>query len=240
MKKLYLFLLLAVSMVASTNAQTTVNDANAQVRTVGSFSGLSVATGIKVYVTQSAKEAVAVSASSAAYRDNIITEVVDGVLKIYYKKDAKDKTVVKGNMHLKAYVSVSTLTSLRVSSGANVETTSKLSVGDMNIDISSGANVKAALSGGNIKISQSSGAVSKFSGSAKKLTVSAESGSNFGDDDFAADVCVADASSGASIEVTVNKELSASASSGGDIRYSGNPSVVKSEKSSGGSIKKAK
>jgi len=239
MKKLALFLLLAISIVV-VHAQTTVNDANAQVRTVSTFSGLSVATGIKVYLTQSEKEAVAVSASNTAYRDNIITEVVDGVLKIYYKKGSNNKNIVKGSMQLQAYVSVSTLTSLKVSSGANVETTSKLTVGDLDVNLSSGANVKAALSGANIKVSQSSGAVSKFSGSAKKLVVSAESGSNFGDDGFSADVCDADASSGSSIDVTVNKELSASASSGGNIRYSGSPVVKKSAKSSGGSIKNVK
>ncbi|MBN9296612.1 MAG: DUF2807 domain-containing protein [Filimonas sp.] len=240
MKKLFLFLLLSLSVAGSVSAQTTINDANAEVRSVGAFTGLSVATGIKVYVTQSSSEAVAISASTKEYRDKIVTEVVNGVLKIYYKSDWKGNTNIKNSMQLKAYVSVKTLNILRASSGSNLEVKDKLSVGDIDIDISSGANVRVALSAGNVKVRQGSGAVSKFSGNAKSLDIAVNSGANFDGEGFAVDVCDADASSGGRIDISVNKELSASASSGGDIRYSGSATIKKVSNSSGGSIKKAK
>ncbi len=42
----------------------------------------------------------------------------------------------------------------------------------------------------------------------------------------------------ADIEITVNKELQAEASSGGDVNYKGNASITNVSNSSGGRIKK--
>ena len=67
MKQLFI-LFLFISGLVSANAQETqhlVKDANAQQRSVGSFTGIQVSGAIDVYVTQSKESAVAVSAASA-------------------------------------------------------------------------------------------------------------------------------------------------------------------------------
>ena len=67
MKKTFLFLSLFVGLITTSFAQRTINDANAEKRTVGSFHGIEVATGIELTLTKGDNEEVAVSAS---FQDN--------------------------------------------------------------------------------------------------------------------------------------------------------------------------
>ncbi|MNE25260.1 hypothetical protein D3C80_1185830 [compost metagenome] len=76
----------------------------------------------------------------------------------------------------------------------------------------------------------------KLRGSAKSLNVKSSSGSDISAYDLTAEVCVANASSGSDIEVTVTKQLTAHASSGGDVNYKGNPQNVVKNESSGGDV----
>ena len=77
MKKLFsvLAILLSVSVVAQTKQQ----------RNIGSFTGISAATGIQVEITQGNDETVFVSASDDVYAEKIKTVIENGLLKIYYE-----------------------------------------------------------------------------------------------------------------------------------------------------------
>src|SRR5688572_24294295 len=108
MKRIFLSLLFAAGFSGILFAQKTINDANAEKRNVGSFHGVEVATGIKLVLTQGNAEEVAVSASTTEYRDNIITKVENGILKIHYNYELKINRN-KEKKELKAYVSYKTL-----------------------------------------------------------------------------------------------------------------------------------
>src|SRR5690606_8606566 len=82
MRKLSSILLL-MFMSAGLLAQTTISDNNARERSVGSFHGVKVSTGIELLLQQGDKEAVAVSCSNPEYTDRIKTVVDKGVLKIF-------------------------------------------------------------------------------------------------------------------------------------------------------------
>src|SRR5262249_27803009 len=94
-------LLVGLSLAAI--AQKTINDPNAEKRSVSSFHGVEVSGGIDLYLTQG-DEAVAVSASEAKFRDRIRTEVKNGVLKIWVETGSGFH-LDWGNRKLKAYVS---------------------------------------------------------------------------------------------------------------------------------------
>ena len=74
--------LFAIMIISAVHAQNLVYDANAQVRKAGSFHGVSVGSGIVLYLSQGKEQAVAVSAEEEKYTERIITEVKDGILKI--------------------------------------------------------------------------------------------------------------------------------------------------------------
>ena len=83
MQKIAVVVLIAAGLfMGNVQAQNLVYDSNAKVRNVGNFNGVSVASGIKLYLSQGKEQAVAVSAENEEYTERIITEVKDGILKI--------------------------------------------------------------------------------------------------------------------------------------------------------------
>ena len=236
MKKLFILpLLLLIAFVG--NAQKTINDPNAQVRTVGSFHSIKVSGGIDLYLSSGA-EAVAVSAREVEFRDRIKVEVENGVLKIGYEwKDMKGM-VWSNNKGLKAYVSYKTLNLLSASGGSDVQVDGAIKTQDLVLNVSGGSDFKGAVETQTLRINASGGSDVNVSGKTSSVKIDASGGSDFNGYSLEADTCVADASGGSDIHITVNKELKADASGGSDVLYRGSASNINSNKSGGGSVKK--
>ncbi len=238
MKKL-LFCLLTFLTVAVFAQETRINDANAVSRTIsGTFNAISVSSGIDLYITQGNEELLAVSASEQKYLDRLKTEVVNGTLKIYYNN--KGVTWKSGEKkYLKAYVSFKTLVKLNASAGSEVSVNGNINTEKFDLNVSSGAVFTGAIQVKELYTDLSSGAAVKISGKADKLDVDVSSGAEFKGYDLVVDYCSASASSGAGVHVTINKELSAHASSGADIRYKGTALIRDIKVSGGAAVKKA-
>ncbi len=234
MKK-FLCLLLLTGFITTASAQKTINDANAQKRNVSGFHAIEVSGGIDLYLSQG-DEAVAVSAAKDEYREKIITEVKDGVLKIYFEW----KNNLKFNWDsrkLKAYVSFKNLDGLEASGGSDIIVDGTIKTTKLNMEISGGSDFKGKVETDELKVNASGGSDVSISGKAARLTIDANGGSDFNGYDFASDICNVEASGGSDVEITVNKELSANASGGSDIHYKGT-GLIRDIKTGGGSIKK--
>lgn len=210
-----------------------INDPNAQKRTVGEFHGVAVHSGIDLYLSQGGDEAVAVSASDPGDRGRIVTEVKDGILQIYIE----DHGFHWGwhDRKLRAYVSCKMLDELRASGGSDVYIDGAVKADVLQVELSGGSDLHGAFQVGTLTVGQSGGADSFVSGTAGKLDVHVSGGSDFHGYDLSVDHCMARASGGADVYVTVNKALDASASGGSDIHYRGNGAVTESH-SGGGSV----
>jgi hypothetical protein len=237
MKKIILAISSIFLLSAAIAQDKVVNDPNAQVRSVSSFHGIRVSTGIHLSLTQGNEEKVVVSAESKDSRDRIVTEVVNGVLKIYFDNKNWDWSDHK-NRNLRAYVSCKMLDELRASSGSHVEVDGTIQSGTLVLDFSSGASFKGNVAAKDIHVDASSGSHSMISGTANEVKASTSSGSHIDASSLVTNECDADASSGGHIEVKVNKSLSASASSGGHIDYTGDASIKSINTSSGGRVSK--
>ena len=236
--KQIMFFLLASTIVANAFAQDKIiSDANAQQRNVGSFHGIKIRNGISLIIKQGNEDGVVVSASEDKYRDRIKTEVVDGILKIFYDVNLL-KDLQKTNKHLRAYVSVKKLDKLHASEGANVQIESTLTTSNIDLDFASGAKFEGRVEAAAVTLDQSSGASCRISGKAESLDIDADSGAHFYGYGFSTAKCNASASTGSKVEITVEKELSADAHSGGDISYKGGGSVIKVSTNAGGRVKK--
>jgi len=240
MKKLLFLVLSLISLGSFAQESKVINDANAVTRNVsGSFTGISISSGIEVYLTQGNEESVAVSASEQKYLDRLVTEVVNGTLKIYF--DNKGMTWrSNGKAKLKAYVSFKALEKLNVSAGSDVTVNGSIKTDKLDLQVSSGADFTGAINAKELMAEVNSGAEAKLSGSADKFTVNVSSGASFKGYDLVTDYCDASASSGGDVHVTINKELVAKASSGGDIQYKGTGLIRDIKTSSGGGVKKVK
>ncbi|MDB5197532.1 MAG: hypothetical protein JWP88_1903 [Flaviaesturariibacter sp.] len=236
MKKLIL-LPVAALLAVGAMAQKTIHDANAEVRSVGSFHAVKVSGGIDLYLS-SGDEAVAVSAKDVEYRDRIKTQVENGVLKIYYEWKDMRGVVWGNNKALKAYVSYKVLDLIGASGGSDVIIDGTVKASNLAISLSGGSDFKGKVDAQTLRIDASGGSDVDIAGAAGNLKVDVSGGSDFNGYDLVAETCNADASGGSDVYITVNKELKADASGGSDVLYRGNAATVNSSKSGGSSVKK--
>lgn len=231
-----LFAAFVCFIMSSASAQDKiVNDPNAEVRSVKGFHAIRVSNGIHLYLTQGNEEAVAVSASETKYRDRIVTVVEDGVLKIYVEMNHW-RFWDEDWKNMKAYVSCKLLDELKASSGARVDVNGSLHSDNLTMHFSSGSGFEGSVKVTDLKINQGSGADTRISGTAANLSVESSSGSTLRGYDLETDQCDARCSSGGTVHITVKKELSASASSGGQINYRGSGVIRDISTSSGGEV----
>lgn len=232
MKKLFP-LLSFVCITAFAYGQKTINDPNVELRTVPSFTGVSVSGGIDLYISYG-DEAVAVSASKTEYRDKIKTEVVDGVLKIGYEYKSGISISFTSDRNLRAYVSYKTLKSLHGSGGSDIVVDGTINTPELKLSISGGSDFKGKIETEKLVVSQSGGSDVNISGKATSLTIDANGGSDFDGYDLITEVCDLEASGGSDVQITANRELSVRASGASDVRYKGK-GVIKTIKTSGAS-----
>lgn len=193
------------------------------------FTAIRTSTGLDVNITQENQNAVIVEADENL-QNLIVTEVENGVLKIYSEKNiwsAKSK---------KVHVSIKKLNSLKASSGSEVRSVKKIQSEEISIGASSGASVRMTVVANSIATNTSSGATIRVSGSADNHAAKASSGSSIKAYDLISKNVIVNVSSGANIDIHASEKIEARASSGGDIDYKGTPKKVLRRSSSGGSI----
>lgn len=193
------------------------------------FTGIKVSTGIDLYITQGSKNQIKVEADENLH-DIIITEVENGVLKVYSEKNvwsAKAK---------KVYVTIKNLELLTATSGSDVYGKGVIETKEISISTTSGADIRIAVNAVSVATSATSGSDIKISGITTNHASSATSGSSIDAYDLESENTIANATSAADINVYASLKLEAKATSGGDIDFRGNPKKISKKSSSGGSI----
>ena len=239
MKKILFAILFITSSVSVAFSQETINDANAVKRTVGSFHGIDVATGITLILTQGETEEVAVSASTTEFRDKIVTEVVNGILKLHYetKMGAINKRYESKN--LKAYVSYKAIDRLNVTTGAEVEIKGVLKSASLKMNVNTGGVVKGTVDVDALDVDQSTGSEIHFTGTAGKMEVDGDTGSMFKGYELKTTNCDVRVSTGAGIYISVDKELNVRANTGGYVKYKGNAGIRDIKTNTGGAVSRS-
>ena len=259
MKKiLFALLLLAGFVVNAQENKSIVYDENAQQRKVPSFTAISVSSAIDLYLTQSNKNEVAVSATNDEIRDHIITEVVGGTLIIRLGDKGSWFSWRKwGNYKTKAYVSIKDIDALTASGASTVHLVNTIESPKMRIKLSGASDFKGNIKAG-VLIYQLTGA-SDYKGEviANSIDIDGSGASSIEligrVDDLAIEVSGASdaklynltakgailrASGASNIGVTVTEILRASSSGASDINYKGNPTVKESNTSGASSIRR--
>jgi hypothetical protein len=202
-----------------------------EVRELSGFDEIEVSRGMNVYITQGSPEKVVVVADNNLH-DVIITDVDGDVLKIYV--DA----IVRESKEMKVMVTVENLTDVSTSSGANVYSQNPIKTDDIEIEASSGSNITMEFNADFLKAQCSSGSNIILSGYSRESELKGSSGSNLKAEGLKSDNCKIKVSSGSNVYATVEKELTAKASSGGNVVYYGEPNSTNIDSSSGGSVNK--
>ncbi|GEN77446.1 DUF4252 domain-containing protein [Chryseobacterium hagamense] len=227
---------------------------NGENRNVGAFSGIQVSTGVNLVFKQEDPTSVKVIADADKLQ-YIITKVENGVLKVYVDNKGEKNLKFK---NISVNVSSPRMNNIKASSGALFTALNPVRENNLSIDASSGAMVKGtfevannarleASSGTSIKVEVnarnmtfkgSSGSDTSIMGEAETATFDISSGALCKGENFRAGRVEAESTSGASLSVNASDTLRAKASSGGMIRYRGNPEITSDiSKISGGTLK---
>jgi Putative auto-transporter adhesin, head GIN domain len=232
MKKIFLSLLIVIAGFAANAQKFIVNDANAQMRSVGNFTGIKVSSAIDLYISQGDQVGVAVSSSDTKVRERIRTEVKDGVLHIWF--DSKGWNDWRGNKHMKAYVSVKELNMIKADGACDVELMGKIKADKLSVDLGGASDISGELECSSLDMNVSGASDSKLKGNVGTISLRLSGASSLKGWDLVTDYIDIDASGASSINVIVNKEMKAKASGASDINYKGT-GVIREMKTSGAS-----
>ncbi len=206
-------------------------------RSLKSFEGVRVSQGIEATLMKGSENKINIEAEGIEL-DKIITEVKNGTLKVridekWWKMGWGKKRKVQVEIFYNGE-----LDDLDASSGAAIYSNDVIESEELSIDASSGSRIDIEVESHSIDGDVSSGAYIKVDGRSDHAKVNVSSGSSFKGSEFEVKNAVLSASSGANIKINVSDKIKANASSGGSIKYSGNPTNSNINKSSGGSVKK--
>lgn len=199
----------------------------------GEFSKVRGSAGLDVYLTEGDELKIVVEADENLH-ELIETEVVNGTLKVGV---ASGQNIGRAKAK-KVHVTYTKLTAVSASSGSDVIGNSVIRSETLTLGSSSGADLEVEVIAKEVFADVSSGADLKVSGRATNLVAEASSGSDLKAKDLEVKTCRAKASSGADVVVNVRDEINGRASSGGDIRYYGNPTAVSVKDGASGSVRK--
>jgi hypothetical protein len=204
-----------------------------ETRNIGSFSGVKVTEGIDVYLKRGEKESVRVEVSGTSL-SNVITEVSGSYLRVHMRDGN-----YRGNVQAKVYVTYVKVDKLSASSAGSIFSEGTIQASDLEVSASSAGSIEISLDAGGVNASASSAGEIELQGKTKSLDIDASSAGQIDAYDLEAQKVTAEASSAGSLKITVINDLVARASSGGNIRYHGNPDKFITDSSSGGSVKKS-
>jgi hypothetical protein len=259
MKNLIFAILLLAGFALNAQEKTSiVYDENAQVRKVPSFTAISVSSAIDLYLTQSNKNEVAVSATNDEIRDHIITEVVGGTLIIRLGDKGTWFSWRKwGNYKTKAYVSIKDIDALTASGASTVHLINTIESPKMRIKLSGASDFKGNIKAGvlmyqltgasdykgqitanSIDIDGSGASSIELIGNVDDLAVEVSGASDAKLYNLTAKGAILRASGASNIGVTVTEILRANSSGASDINYKGNPNVKESNTSGASNIRR--
>jgi hypothetical protein len=257
MKKILFVSFLLIGSMAQSQKAGLIHDEHAQLRKVGSFSAIKISNAIDLYLTQSDVNEVAVSASSDAYRDKIITQVEGGTLIIKIEdNDSWYNWKSWRNTNAKAYVSVKDFEALTASGATNIRLVNKVSSPKLKIKLSGASDFKGDIEVGSFNLQVSGASDFRSTLDAKSIVLNASGASNVElkgkADDIAVDVSgassaklydlqakggVVNASGASTANVNASQLLKLEATGASSINYKGNAEVKENRNSGSSSIR---
>lgn len=204
-----------------------------ETRQLGTFRAIRTGEAIDVYLKKGDKESARVETENVSQSD-VLTDVVGGTLRVHMRSgDYRNRGWVK------VYVTYVSLDKLSAASASNIFSEGIIKVSTIDLSAASAASIEIQIEADNVTVDAGSAADITLEGKAKSMNVEAASAGSVDAYRLECEKVDARAASAGSIKINVTKTLDADASSGGSIRYRGNPSNTNTDSSSGGSVKKS-
>lgn len=205
------------------------------VRKVGSFNRLELGGHFDLRLKKGDKAEVTIETEDIG-PDEIITEIRNNTLHIRMKDNRKwGKSDLKRSI---IYLTYTDLRGIQWDGAGNITTESELVTDKFELEISGAGNVQMDLNVDDLQVDMSGAGNIELRGSAKTQNVQMSGAGNYNGFDLKSERAKVDMSGVGNVRVYATKELNASASGVGAVRYKGNPeSIIKNSSSFLGSIK---
>ncbi len=229
MKKIFttcLFTLLIAMMVAlEANAQST------ETRSVGSFHGIKSSQGISVYLHKGTTQSVKIEAENIDM-DDVRTQVEGGILKISLGNGNHR------NVNVKVDVTFVTLDMVAASSASGIFSSDLIQGANLEVMAASAATIELNVDVQQLMLNVSSASDIEIKGKAQRTMIEVSSAGEVDAYDLDAQQVTVMASSAGEAKVHAIQAIEAMASSGGSIKYKGDPQKSSTDSRSGGSVRK--
>ena len=205
-------------------------------RHLSGFHAIDVAGSFDVYITQGSTESVKVEAPSNMM-GRIITEVNNGVLRIYNKHDTFNWGDMWGH-HKKivVYVVAKNLNSINLSGSGDAFFKDGIRAGNLKLSISGSGDMTGSVDAKNLDCSITGSGDMKLSGRAESSGVTLVGSGDFTARSLQTVNCAVRVSGSGDAQVNASERVDATVSGSGDVRYTGGAKLINSRKTGSGDI----
>lgn len=223
---LTLFVIVATNHLA--NAQSSKNVS------VKNFNGITVSSGIDVYLTQGTTETLTIKGDADLIKGVIVTQSGTNIL-IKYKDGVNWGRMFK-NQSIKVYINFKNISNLTSSGGSDVFSEGTIKTDLLNLRASGGSDLKLSLAVKDLSLNISGGSDADLKGSGENMNATASGGSDINAFGYIVNYAKVNVSGGSDASIYVNKGLEAGASGGSDVNYKGNAALKKTTSSKSGDV----
>jgi hypothetical protein len=227
--------LMAITLVLSSCLKKQIkpsSDVTTESRNLSGFTALDVSDAIEVEVTFDPNvENVVISANSNIHQ-YILTDVVNGRLKIRMKNNIN----IKSGAYILVKVSTPYLEGVDISGASRVEFTNDETVSYMDLDISGASTFQGGFTATDCDINLSGASNVSIWGGAASANIDLSGASRLGDYDFIIDNLNVELSGASTATLTVNGVMNVNASGASTLNYKGTALIDNMESSGASSI----
>ncbi len=205
-------------------------------RHLSGFEAVDVGGSFDVRITQGSTESVRVEAP-ADMMSHIITEVSNGVLKIYNKHENWNwGNLWGGHKKILVYVTIKNVNAVTVSGSGDVSFRDGLKANSLKIRVSGSGDVNGMVEVKTIECNISGSGDMKLAGRAESSAVSVSGSGDYSARDLATATTSVRVSGSGDAEVNASERLDAAVHGSGDVHYTGGVKNVSSSKTGSGDI----
>lgn len=239
MKK-YILLIVSICFIAASCHFNFDRNHNGEVksfeqRNISGFTGIEVEDAIEVELTTNSSESVEIGCSNPKKISEVITEVKNGVLKIYinhsFFKPSSDFSVV-------AKISTNQIESIKTSGASSVTFVKPATTNSLKLQASGASSITGNINTNAMKADITGASTLNLNGNSKILTIDASGASNINAKKCTVEKCAVDISGASTAKIYASKEITGTLSGASNLQYAGNAANVNVTTSQASSMSK--
>ena len=237
MKRLTSIVLVLFLTTITANAQWRKVKGNGNItnekRAVGNFDEVAVSGHFKVILQEGQEGDLVISAGENLF-EYIITEVRGNKLKISTKKGY----TIRASKKIEIVVNYQNISGIILSGSGKIISNDKIKSNELDIAVSGSGSVNIELEAHDVDVALSGSGSLNLTGYSDDMSCTISGSGNINGYEMTVNKVKAHISGSGSAKFHVKDEIHATTSGSGNVRYTGNPKIIKTKSSGSGSVKK--